>query len=132
MPFQPGYKAVIKIGGVDLSPYTASVSLSGSREALDVTTLGNAAKVYIPGQSDATLSLEGHYDPLVQSNFATWQASDTPVSWEYGPQGSEAGKPKLTGSGIVTSFEPGSDAGDVGKWSAEFQVTGPITVGTYA
>jgi hypothetical protein len=135
MPFEHGSKAVFKIDNAsdvltDISQYLTSVNMPRSVETAEVTTLGATAKAYSPGLEDATIGLEGKFDPTVDALFAGILRKV--VDFEYGPQGGGSGAVKYTGQAIVTSYEPETGVDAEGTFSAELQVTGPITRGTYA
>ncbi len=48
------------------------------------------------------------------------------------PEGSTSTYVKYTGEAILTSYEKSGAIGDVVTYSAEFQVTGAVTRGTYS
>ena len=54
------------------------------------------------------------------------------LSFEYGPEGSASGRIKYTGECIMTSYEVSAAVGDAVQASADFQVTGAITRGTWS
>ena len=49
----------------------------------------------------------------------------TETDWEFYPIGNSTGKPKYYGSAWFTEYSPDSKAGDVAKWSGNFE---PSTV----
>jgi hypothetical protein len=69
---------------------------------------------------------------LQRAAIAGGLGADDSLSFEYGPEGSASGRIKYTGECICTSYEPGSPVGDVVTYSAEYQITGPVTRGTYS
>lgn len=128
-----------------LTDYTSSVksvTFSRSGENLDVTTFGNAAKKYIKGLTDASLSVEFFYSTAVitaLNNLVTYTAGG--VSWQYGPEGSSSGNYKITQTGtlntstgvglICESIDDPVEVGGVMMVSATFKISGAITFGTY-
>jgi len=135
--FKHGSKAVIKLGTSaapttpsDISQYCTNVGNPRSADTADVTTLGKTSKEYIPGLKDGTLGLEGVFDPTVDAHLEGILAVE--VGFEYGPQGSGTGSVKYTGKAILTSYEPDTSIDGAGTWSAELQITGDVTRGTYA
>ena len=80
---------------------------AGSWGATTNTNLGTAIEQAIVGKADS-------------------------VSFEYGPEGDTSTFAKYTGECFLTSYEKSGGLGDVVKFSAEFQVTGAITLGTYS
>lgn len=135
MAFGHGSKAVFKIqdsGGVsrDISAYIRSASLPRSIDTAETTVLGLTAKTYIPGLHDATISIEGIWDPTVDGYLDGIAGFATARTWEYHPQGTASGTIKYSGSCIETSYETSDPVDDVGTFTAEFQVTGVVTRAT--
>lgn len=138
MAFRHGKNAVFKVdnsGGTltDISAYCDDVTLPRSIETAETTTFGvtGGAKTYVTGLNDSTLSISGKFDSTVDAHLAGILGQEASVSFEYGPEGSTATYIKYTGEAIMTSYEVNSPIGDVITFSAEFQVTGPVTRGTY-
>ena len=136
--YRHGKNAVFKVdnsGGTltDISSALTDVSLPRSIETAETTTFGvtGGAKTYITGLNDATLSVSGRFDATVDAHLAGILGQDATVSFEYGPAGSTAGYVKFTGEAIMTKYDLSSPVGDVVSFSADFQVTGQITRGTY-
>jgi len=132
-----GSKAVIKFGTsgapgtpTDISQYVKSISFPEEAETHDTTTLGATSKSYIAGLKDATISIDGVFDPTVDAHLNGILGLDG-VAFEYGPAGSTAGSIKYTGNCICTSYEVETPVDDVATFSAEFQVSGNVTRGTY-
>lgn len=139
MAFVHGKSAVFKLddsGGTlrDLSSYLNDVSLSRDIETAETTTFGVAgsAKTYIVGLSDATFSISGLFDATADGYLAGVLGASATLSFEYGPAGSTAGLVKYTGECIMTSYEVSAAVGDAVQASADFQVTGAITRGTWS
>lgn len=136
MPFVHGKSAVFKVddsGGTlrDLSSYLEEVSFPRSVETAETTTFGNNAKTYITGLSDATISITGLFDATADGYLAGVIGASATLSFEYGPAGSTAGNVKYSGECILTSYEVSAPVGDKVSASAEFQVSGAITRGTW-
>jgi len=138
MAYSHGSKAVIKFGTsgtpatpTDISTYVKTVSFPEEAETHETTTLGATAKSYIAGLKDATISIDGVFDPTVDAHLSGILGMDN-VAFEYGPQGGTSGSVKYSGNCICTSYETETPVDDAGTFSAEFQVTGGVTRGTYA
>jgi hypothetical protein len=136
MPFVHGKSAVFKVddsGGTlrDISAFLEEVSFPRSVETAETTTFGNSAKTYITGLSDATISISGSFDATADGYLAGVLGGATALEFEYGPAGSAGGTIKYSGTCIMTSYEVSSPVGDKVAASAEFQVTGAITRGTW-
>lgn len=141
MAFRHGKNAAFKLDNssgsiVDLSAYLDEVSMPRSIETGETTVFGNNAKTYITGLSDATISLSGKFDSTVDAHFANLIAALqngtlASATFEYGKEGTTAGRVKYTGEALVTSYEVSSPVADVVTFSAELQVTGDITRTTW-
>lgn len=136
MPFVHGKSAVFKVddsGGTlrDISAYLEEVSFPRSIETAETTTFGNSAKTYITGLTDATISVSGLFDATADGYLAGVVGNAATLSFEYGPAGSAGGAIKYSGECIMTSYEVSAPVGDKVSASAEFQVTGTVTRGTW-
>ena len=130
MAKQHGSKAFFKINSTSFAAYIRSVTLNRSGEAVDVTTLTLTDHAYIGGIKDATISFEGMFEAAVDTELsADLSALST---FEIGPQGNASGAVKWSGSAILTRYNPTFSVSDAGKFTGEMQVSGGVTVGTYA
>jgi predicted secreted protein len=139
MAFKHGKNASFKVdnsGGTltDISSYLNEVSLPRSIETAETTSFQTAggAKTYVVGLNDSTVSISGTWDATLDAHLAGILGQDASVSFEYGPEGTGTGAVKYTGEGLMTSYETSSPVADVVTFSAEFQVTGTVTRGTFA
>ena len=135
--FRHGKSTVFKVdnsGGslTDISNTLTDVSFPQSVDTAETSTFGSSAKSYVVGLTDSTLSVSGNFDATVDAHLAAVLGQAASLSFEYGPEGSTAGYVKYTGEAYLTSYEKSGAIGDVVSYSAEFQVTGSITRGTYA
>jgi hypothetical protein len=135
--FRHGKSTVFKVdnaGGslTDISNTLTDVSFPQSVETAETTSFGSSAKTYIVGLTDSTVSASGNFDATVDAHLAAVVGQAATLSFEYGPEGSTAGQVKYTGEAILTSYEKSGAVGDVVTYSAEFQVTGAVTRGTYS
>ena len=135
--FRHGKSTVFKVdnsGGTltDISNTLTDVSFPQTVETAETTSFGSSAKTYIVGLSDSTLSVSGNFDATVDAHLAGILGQAATVSFEYGPEGSTNGQVKYTGEAILTSYEKSGAVGDVVSYSAELQITGAVTRGTYA
>lgn len=135
MAFVHGKDAVFKVGSTDLSAYLNQADLDQSVDMAETSTMGVEAKTFISGLSEAKITVAGFYDSTGTTGpdavLNPLVGSDTSSTFEYGPEGSTSGKIKFSGSCYVTSYKFTAPVGDVVGFSAEFQVTGAVTRGTY-
>lgn len=135
--FRHGKNTVFKVDNnagtlTNISTVLTDVSFPQSVETAETTVFGASAKSYIVGLTDATISVSGNFDNTVDIHLAAIVGKTDSVSFEYGPEGSTSGFAKYTGECFLTSYEKSGAVGDVVNFSAEFQVTGAVTLGTYA
>jgi hypothetical protein len=134
--FRHGKSTVFKVDNnagtlTDISNTLTDVSFPQSVDTAETSAFGSSAKSYVVGLTDATLSISGNFDATVDAHLAAIVGKADSVSFEYGPEGSTVGFVKYTGESLLTSYEKSGAIGDVVTYSAEFQVTGAITRGTY-
>jgi hypothetical protein len=135
--FRHGKSTVFKVdnsGGslTDISNTLTDVGFPQTVDTAETSTFGSSAKSYVVGLTDSSLSISGNFDATVDAHLAGILGQSASVSFEYGPEGSTAGYVKYTGEALMTSYEKSGAIGDVVTYSAEFQVTGAITRGTYS
>lgn len=135
--FRHGKAAVFKIddsGGTlrNISDTLNSVTFPREAEVLETTSFGSSDRTYIVGFKNGTISIEGSFDATVDGYLAGVLGQDATLSFEYGPEGSTSTYTKYTGECIMTSYENSAGVGDVVSFSAEFQISGAVTRGTYS
>lgn len=135
MAFNHGSKAAFKIddsGGTDrdISGYLTSAGLARIRDTAETSGLGDTAKEYIYGLQDATIPIEGHWDPTVHDYLTQVYNSATAVDFKFYPAGTASGNIILSGQCLLTSYEITGAIDDRAAITGELQVTGSITNGT--
>ena len=134
--FRHGKATVFKLDNAsasltDISNTLTDVSFPAKVDTADVTAFGASAKSYIVGLTDGTISISGTFDATVDALLAGVVGFATPLNWNYGPEGSTSTYVKYSGTGFVTSYQKSGTVGDVVKYTAEIQVTGAVTRGTW-
>lgn len=142
MAFSHGKSTTVQVDDsagslTDITSYSTESSFPMETEASEVTVYGDGNKQYIPGLGDSTFSVSGRFDPTLNTLMTGVRAAliagtVTTSSIEWGPAGNSTGAPKFTAEAILTSYEPSSSSSDPNEWSAEYQVTGAVTVGTFS
>jgi len=135
--FRHGKSTVFKVdnsGGTltDISNTLTDVSFPQSVDTAETSAFGTSAKTYVVGLTDATISISGMFDATVDAHLNGILGQAATVSFEYGPEGSTSTNVKYTGEAILTSYEKSGAIGDMVSYSAELQVSGAVTRGTYA
>lgn len=112
------------------------LSKSASRETAETTAFGDNDKTYIAGLRDGTISISGHFDAASASTaykvLESLFSDEAAKAFEYGPAGDTSGDVKISGDCLWTSFDVSSTVSDKVSISAEFQVTGGLTYGSFA
>lgn len=136
--FRHGKSTVLKLGTagtpgtvVDRSDGLDNVTFPREVDTAETSTFGSTAKTYVVGLTNATMSFTGKFDATYDAAFSGIVGLDTPVSFEYGPEGSVTGRVKYSGTLILTSYETSGAIGDVVGVSAQAQITGPVTRSSY-
>lgn len=128
MAVKNGTDVLLQVGGTVVNATTTS-SLDLSVDMIDVTTKDSSgSKEYIAGEDDATIQLEGFYDPAATYNFSqlftaiTGKASATLT---FGLQ--ESGDKAYRLSGFVSNLTLGGPKNEASTFTATFQKTGGIS-----
>lgn len=135
--FKHGKNTVFKLdnsGGslTDISNVLNNVGFPRETEILETTSFGSGYRTYVVGFQNATISIEGSWDATVDAHLSGVLGQDATLSFEYGPEGSTAGSIKYTGEAYLTSYETSGAVGEIVSFSAELQVSGAVTRGTYS
>lgn len=135
--FRHGKNSVFKVDDSgatlrDISNTLNNVSFPREVETVETTSFGSSSRTYVVGFQNATISIEGTWDATVDGYLAGILGQDATVSFEYGPEGSTTGYIKFSGEAYCTSYETSGAVGEVVTFSAEFQVSGAITRGTWS
>lgn len=120
---------------VDLSQYSPKGSISKGRDMLNSDTFdGSVSHSTTPGLRDGQeFTIDFLYHTTAFAHLKAVDELTTGVSqtYEYGPEGSTAGLPKLTGECFMKSFNLDSSVANIVTMNATFQQTGAQTWGTF-
>jgi|GEM_PF-1526786 len=136
MGFGHGKSAVFKLdnNSAALTAYTAyisSVTFTPKADTAETSVLSLSSKTYVGGLKDCTISLEGPYDPAFMAILNNSLGnSGTTKTFEFSPQGTAGGSDKWSGECFCTGFSLSDNLGAAGRYTAELQVTGDVTLGT--
>ena len=114
----------------NISDTLNSVDFPEVTETADTTAFGSSSRSFIVGLESATISISGLWDSTVDG-YMKGGTEPASRSFIYGPAGSTGGNVKYTGEAIMTNYSISSPVGDVVTYSADLQVTGAVTRGTY-
>lgn len=136
MAFTHGSRSVFKLEdgpGGTMQEISQALNESGVDQSIDVeetSVFGEDAKSYVVGLEDGTISLSGHFSTDSGHAYDVLKGIKREVvGFEYLPEGDDSGKPKLSGSCILTSFNVSSSVNGKVDVSASLQVTGGVTEG---
>lgn len=120
----------------NLTSYITDVEFPMSQDVAETTTKGQTAKTYVQGHTDATITINGRYDSTASTGpdvvLAGLIGDAGTVLFEFGPEGNGSTKVKYSGECICTSYSISSPLADVVGFTAEFQITGAVTKGTFS
>lgn len=136
MAFQAAKTAVFKLdtaGGVltDLSAYITNIALPFDVDMLETTTFGKSARTFMPGLRNATISISGKFDPVLDAHLIALLPLSASSTFEYAPMGTGTGNRRYTGECFLVKYEPPSQVDGLVEFSAELQVTDAITINVY-
>lgn len=135
MAFTHGKGAAFKLdnNSASLTDYTAfidSITFNPTADTAETSVLGLTSKTYVPGLKDCTFSLEGPYDPTFIAILNNALGNSTTKTFEFSPQGTAGGADKWSGEAFCTGLSLPTDLSSAARYSADFQVTGNVTLGT--
>ena len=124
----------ITIGGTDFSDSLAALTLDVSREQLEITAFGDAARRYIGGLQDSSVTLSFHQDFASGSVDSTiWGNLGGTVAIVVKPTSGavSATNPSYSFNALVVQSTPfSSNVGDLATMDVTWPVDGAITRGT--
>jgi hypothetical protein len=109
-------------GTLPLQAYLRSVAPSATIEMLDVTSLADTAKAYVPGLEDFTLNIEGMFDDSAAAG-SLWTTITTAVDasssviTSTAPSGFAVGNSTWLTQANTISYEPSSSVADIVTFS---------------
>ena len=135
MAKQVATNVVVKIGGVDLSAYVSSVSLSSSADAVETTSFASGgARERTGGLKDNSLTVSFMQDFAASTVEPTiYPLIGGTASFEVLANGTSATStnPKYTGTLLVTEWTPVAGAvGELLTADVTWPITGAITKAT--
>lgn len=132
MAFSHGKNAVLKLNSTDVSQYLESVEMNLDVDTDDIRALNTTFATAVAGLISGALNAGAAYDPALATTIWSAMTNGTAISWEYGPQGSTAGKDKYSGNCLINRWTVST--GTRGKGTANFtaKTVGTIVKGTWS
>jgi len=128
MPFVSATKSRVLAGTLSASCYSRGFSLSSGVDMLDVSTLCDDAKAYIPGQESSTASFTLIYDEAQAAHAGTWAtAGNLPVT--FLPGGAAVGDAAFLIDSIRTDYSTTTSVTGTVDASITTQTTGDTGYG---
>lgn len=119
----------------NISPYLNSVEFNQGNDQHDDTTFGQEGHTYRNGLTTGTINIAGLWDKTASTGSNTVLQSlvgiETTVSFEYGPEGNTSGLVKKSGECTLISYEESAPVADLVSFTASFNISGSVTVGTF-
>ncbi len=129
--WQHGTNAAPTTLDATISAKTMSVTLNAEAETVESTTFGDAYRNYEQSFKNSTIDVQYKYDTDIYAMIALLYNNGTAVSFQLGPDGTDSGKPKITGSAFVTTFGTPVEVGNLLVVDVSFQVDGALTFTTF-
>ena len=124
-----------------ISEAITSIDFPGTVDMAEVSGMGDAAKEYLPGLADGTITITGNWEDAATTGADTVLGALFDANGEltaggsldfmYGPEGAESTDIKYSGKCFMTGYSQSSPLGGAVTFTATFQVTGAVTRGTY-
>jgi hypothetical protein len=128
MPFVSATKSRVLAGTLSASCYSRGFSLSSGVDMLDVSTLCDDAKAFIPGQESSTASFTLIYDEAQAAHAGTWAtAGNLPVT--FLPGGAAVGDAAFLIDSIRTDYSTTTSVTGTVDASITTQTTGDTGYG---
>jgi hypothetical protein len=128
MPFVSATKSRVLAGTLSASCYSRGFSLSSGVDMLDVSTLCDDAKAFIPGQESSTASFTLIYDEAQAAHAGTWAtAGNLPVT--FLPGGAAVGDVAFLIDSIRTDYSTTTSVTGTVDASITTQTTGDTGYG---
>lgn len=133
MAFKHGKDGRVLVSQYDLSAFLNELSSSQTIETAETTTFGSAAKTYITGLNDGTLSFSGMFDGSEDAISDVFESiidseANAIITMVHG-SGFATGSACVLAQAKQTSYDISVPVADVVSLSGEFQVTGGLRNG---
>lgn len=134
--FRHGKLTVFKIedsGAVlrDISNALREVNFPRTADTPETTAFGSVNKSYVVGIPGGSFSCSGMFDLTVIGYLDGIYGQEATSTFEYGPEGSTAGRRKYTGEVLLSNLNVSGSVSDMVAFTADFVVSGAITVTTW-
>lgn len=112
-----------------------TITFGQENELADITIIGDEGRKWRQGLTNSTIQITGLWDQTASTGSHTVLQSlvglEVTTGFEAGPQGNTTGQVKLSGECVLASYEWNSDVGDMVLFTAQFNIHGDVTAGTF-
>lgn len=119
----------------DISGFLRRIrGLPGRRELREATAFGDSGFTFIPTLENVRFTLDGYFDSQSTGSdpvIGGLRGASSAVSFAFGPEGSGASAVKYSGSVWIESYEIDEEVQGIALFTAEMQVNGVVTRGTF-
>lgn len=133
MSFRHGKDSAVLVAQYNISAYLNEANASQSLEVAETSTFGTAAKTYVTGQNDGTISFTGLFDGATDAVAEIFESiidnDSTPPITIAQDGGLTIGRKASLAQAKQTSYEISAPVSDVVSLSGEFQVTDGLRQG---
>jgi hypothetical protein len=123
-----GKSTVVTVATKDISPFCKQSDYERTADSHDTTGYGLDDRTKAGGLRDAKFTASGTYDntALVGPRIVLHAALGTVQAIVRKVEGTGTGKPQDTFNGVLTKYVESNPVDDMVKWSAEWEISGPI------
>lgn len=111
---------------------TRTASPTFDAEQVDATVWGDGFRSYEQSFKNGEIESVYKYDATLYGQLAAIYNDGSTVSFQFSPDGTTTGKPKITGSMFIKSFGSPVEVGELIELEVTWQVTGAVTFTTHA
>ena len=130
MALHKGSEGYVKVGSNTVAEIR-DWSLSESADTIETTSMGDAARTYVPSLTSASGSVSCHWDEADTTGQGAMTVG-AEVTLNLYPEGSDSGDTYATLSAIVTEAGVSSSFDGLVQASFSFTANGAVTWGTVA
>lgn len=131
MSFVSAQKSRLIVGDFSLSALITQVDAGADVDMLDVTTVADGAKAFLPGTDEAKLAAVGYLDVAGSADahldqLSDWKAASAAEPVTYGPNGLALGAELWMVGAFEASFKTGAARSGVVSFDLAAQADGPL------
>jgi hypothetical protein len=105
---------------------SADVTFDG--EQVDATVWGDGFRAYEQSFKSAEADTTYKYDAALYNQLAAIYKDGNEVAFQFSPDGTTSGKPKVTGHMFIKTFGSPIDIGELIELGVTWQITGEVTL----